>query len=160
MTDTATYQAEQLAEMFLKTSSKLVTAESCTGGLVSHRITNIPGSSDFFKLGLITYSNESKTQLLKISPRILKASGAVSEEVATRMAKAVRKLGKTDFGIGITGIAGPSGGTKQKPVGLVYIAINTEIETLCVQCLFKGNRLQIKTQAANQALKLLLEFLP
>ncbi len=150
---------EKIAQLLTENKKTLAVAESCTGGLLGHRVTNIPGSSEFFQLGLITYSNESKRQLLKIPSRILSRKGAVSEEVAVLMATRIRKLAQTDFGIGITGIAGPTGGTLKKPVGFTYIAVATGVETLCLKCLFKGNRLQIKTQAATQALKLLLEFL-
>lgn len=150
---------KKVAALLTRHKKTVSVAESCTGGLLSNRLTHIPGSSIFFRLGLITYSNESKIQLLKIPSRILSTYGAVSEEVAILMAKAVRKLQKTDFGIGITGIAGPQGGTRKKPVGLTYIAISTDLETLCVKCCFEGNRIQIKTQATTQALNLLLEFL-
>ncbi len=150
---------EKIATLMLRHRKTLSLAESCTGGLMANRVTNIPGSSEFFKLGLVTYSNASKTSLLKIPGPTLQRYGAVSEEVAGLMAKTVRNLVKTDFGVGITGIAGPSGGTQQKPVGLTYIAVNTPLESLCLKCHFKGTRTQIKSQATTQALKLLLEFL-
>jgi len=137
----------------------LAVAESCTGGLVANRITDVPGSSDVFLLGVITYSNEAKQKILNIPPKALKSHGAVSEQIAIAMAKGVRKIHKTDFGIGITGIAGPTGGTKAKPVGLTYIAVSTKDETLCLHCMFQGTRPQIKKQASTQALELLTEFL-
>lgn len=150
---------EKIANLLIQHKKTLSLAESCSGGLLSHRLTNIPGSSSFLRLGLITYSNEAKAQLLKIPTKVLKKYGAVSEPVAELMAQNVRKIQETDFGIGITGIAGPSGGTIKKPVGLTFIAVATEYETLCLNCVFKGNRLQIKKQATTQALKLLSEFL-
>ena len=144
----------------LKTHEKtLATAESCTGGLLFHRLTNVPGSSKVLHFGINAYSNESKTKLLDVSPLSVKKYGAVSENVALQMAKNVREIMKSDFGIGITGIAGPDGGTLKKPVGVVFIAVATKDEKICLECLFQGERSSIKTQAVNQALKLLLEFL-
>lgn len=149
----------KVAQALTAQRKTLAIAESCTGGLLSHRLTNIPGSSNFLKFGLVAYSNETKTKLLKISPIVLKTYGAVSQPVAMAMAKGVRRLQKTDFGVGITGIAGPTGATKKKPIGLIYIAINNNKETLCLECHFHGNRTRIKSQATTQALDMLLEFL-
>ena len=137
----------------------LAIAESCTGGLLANRLTNIAGSSKFLKLALIAYSNEAKTKILKVPHATLRKYGAVSTQTAVAMAKGAQKILKTDFGIGITGIAGPTGGTKKKPVGLVYIAVCTNIETLCLEYQFRGTRISIKSQAATQALRLLQEFL-
>lgn len=150
---------EKIARKLIKSQKTLAIAESCTGGLLSHRLTNIPGSSDFLKLDVVAYSNEAKMKLLKVAPDTLKRHGAVSQEAAIAMAQGVRKILKTDFGIGITGIAGPTGGSKSKPVGLTYIVVNTKLETLCLKCLFEGPRTSIKAQAATQALQLLNEFL-
>ncbi|MCK5579936.1 MAG: CinA family protein [Candidatus Omnitrophica bacterium] len=150
---------EKVAELLTTKKKTLSIAESCTGGLLTHRLTNIPGSSNFIKFGIVTYCNEAKTKFLKIPEMLLKKKGAVCEEVAELMAKGVRKINKTDFGIGITGIAGPDGGTKAKPVGLVYMAVDTGVETLCLKCQFEGSRTEIKKQATEQALKLLSEFL-
>lgn len=130
-------------------------AESCTGGLLTHRLTNIPGSSNTLTRGLITYSNKSKTDLLGVPSRILKERGAVSPEAASLMAKGVRETAKTTFGIGISGIAGPGGGTKNKPVGLVYVALATAKKILCRKLLLKGNREEIKWQTSQSALNLL-----
>jgi len=144
----------------LKTLKKsLSTAESCTGGLVAHRLTNIPGSSDFFKGGMIAYSNQAKQRLLRIPETVLKKHGAVSAPVARLMAQNVRKVFQTNFGIGITGIAGPSGGTRRKPVGLVHIAAASRRRIKHRKFLFSGTRLQIKRQAADQAVQLLLNLL-
>ena len=100
-------------------------AESCTGGLIARRITSVPGASEVFGCGLVTYSNEMKMQLLGVSPETLAAHGAVSPETAIEMARGARKVGRADVGVGVTGIAGPGGGTAQKPVGLFYAAIST-----------------------------------
>ena len=150
---------EKIAQALINTKKSLAIAESCTGGLLANRLTNIPGSSLFLKLGLITYSNEAKIKLLKVSEAAIRRHGAVSSQVAIAMAQGARKPLKTDFGIGITGIAGPSGGTKAKPIGLTYIAVSAGMETLCLECHFMGSRKSIKTQATSQALKLLYEFL-
>ncbi len=150
---------EKIAQALVVQKKTLGVAESCTGGLLSHRLTNIPGCSDFLKLGVVAYSNEAKIKCLKVSQEDLKKHGSVSEEVAMAMASGVRQLAKTGFGIGITGIAGPTGGTKKKSVGLVYIAVNTKDETLCLKCQFEGTRSSIKSQSSTQALYLLLEFL-
>jgi nicotinamide-nucleotide amidase len=153
------YKEEKVAKRLIQNSSTISTAESCTGGLLAHRLTNIPGSSHYFRFGIVAYSNEAKQNFLDIPVAILQKKGAVSEEVAIGMAQAVRAKGKSHYGIGITGIAGPDGGTKSKPVGLVYVAISTAQETLCVKCQFAGTRSQIKKQSTDQALTLLLEFL-
>jgi len=150
---------QKVAKLLTQRNQTLSVAESCTGGLLSNRITNIPGSSLIFKGAIIAYFNDVKTNILSISSQTLKKHGAVSDNVACAMAEKVREKINTNFGIGISGIAGPAGGSKLKPVGLVYIAVSTQIETLCLKCQFKGSRSQIKTQAVNQALNLLLEFL-
>lgn len=149
----------KVAQELIHRRATVAVAESCTGGLLAHRLTNIPGSSRFFQLGIVAYSNEVKQRLLKVPAALLQKHGAVSPQVAIAMAEGIRKSQKTDFGIGITGIAGPDGGTKRKPIGLTYIAIKTKDETLCATCQFPGERASIKTQAATQALHLLLEFL-
>ncbi len=150
---------KKVAVLLLEKRKTVAVAESCSGGLLSHRLTNIPGSSKYFKGAVVAYSNHIKSSILKVPSSLLRKYGAVSESIATQMAKNVRRLFKTDFGIAITGIAGPTGGTKNKPVGLNYIAVSTNSKTLCLQCRFKGNRLAIKRQATTQALKTLLEFL-
>ncbi|MBP9854107.1 MAG: CinA family protein [Candidatus Omnitrophica bacterium] len=149
----------KVAEKLVHRKKTLVLAESCSGGLLSHRLTNIPGSSQFFLGGVIVYSNESKTKLLKIPSTLIREKGAVSSDVAILMAKNVRKLFHADYGVSITGIAGPSGGTKSKPVGLIFIAISSLHETFCVQFQFKTDRESNKRQAVHQALKLLNEVI-
>ena len=149
----------KVAQLLTNRQKTLSVAESCTGGGLSNRLTNIAGSSSFFKLGLVTYSNEAKMKFLKIPSTVLIKHGAVSSEVARRMALSIRKTLDTDFGMGLTGIAGPTGATTKKPIGLTIIAISTKHETICKQFIFKGNRLSIKSQAATQALKMLLNFL-
>jgi nicotinamide-nucleotide amidase len=150
---------QRVAQLLINSKKSLAIAESCTGGLVANRLTNIPGSSNFLKLSLVVYSNESKVKLLKTPRSIISRYGAVSMQTAVAMAKGSRKILDSDFGIGITGIAGPTGGTKTKPVGLTYIAVCTKVESLCLQCRFQGTRTKIKNQAATQAFRLLKEFL-
>jgi len=151
---------EQITAKLLKQRDKTIAiAESCTGGLLCHKLTNIPGSSGYFKLGIIVYANESKIKILKIPAKTIQAKGAVSKEVALLMAQNIRAIAKSDFGIGITGIAGPTGGTAKKPVGLVYIALTSNKKTILKKFNFKGGRLSIKSQAAQSALKLLEKYL-
>ena len=150
---------QRLITILIRKKKTLSLAESCTGGLLAHRLTNIPGSSKFVKCGIIAYRNEVKTQLLKVPQKIISHSGAVSEPVALMMAKNVRQIFKTDIGLAVTGIAGPTGATKTKPIGLTFIALSSSSEQLCLQYLFMGTRLEIKSQAVHQAIKLLGEFI-
>ena len=150
---------EQIARLLTGTKKTVAVAESCTGGLLAKQLTDIPGSSAYFKAGLVTYTNAAKTKFLKVPVRTLRRHGAVSEQAAETMARQVRKLCSADFGLGITGIAGPSGGTRRKPVGLVYIAVSTNLEHLTVKCRFSGDRKKIRDQSVRMALKLLAEFL-
>lgn len=145
----------EVNKLFIKQKKTAAVAESCTGGLLSNLITNIPGSSRYFILGVITYSNASKTSVLKIPRQVILKQGAVSAGVATLMAKSVRRLAKADFAIGITGIAGPSGGSKNKPVGTVFIAVESVHKKICKRFYFKGRRLTIKRKAAFAAMELL-----
>ena len=134
-------------------------AESCTGGRLSDRLTNIPGSSSFFVGSIIAYSNAVKTKLLDVSPALIKRHGAVSSAVAAQMASGIRRRFKTSYGIAITGIAGPSGGSAKKPVGLTYIAASSGKKTVCLKYRFNGSRTSIKNQAATKALQLLKDML-
>jgi len=149
----------KIAECLKKSRQTLAIAESCSGGLIAHRITNIPGSSAYFKAGFVTYSNAAKQGILKIPTTVLRRHGAVSRPTAARMAQNARKTAQADLGIGVTGIAGPSGGTTQKPVGLVYIAVSKRSRTVCRKFLFKGSRQSIKRQTATAALVMLLKLL-
>lgn len=137
----------------------LAIAESCTGGELTNRITNIPGSSQVFLLGIITYSNEAKNQLLKIPKSVIQAKGAVSYETAKLMAASIAQLSGAAIGIAITGIAGPTGGSKAKPIGTVFIALAEGKKAIAQKFHFSGNRLQIKRKAAGKALDMLLEFI-
>ena len=146
---------EKIAKRLLALNKTLSIAESCTGGLLCHRLTNISGSSGFLKAGCVVYSNESKIKLLKVPKSLLKKYGAVSAPAAKKMAERIRKIFRTDFGVGITGIAGPTGGTKKKPVGLVFIAIAAPGRTICTKSIFKNTRLVFKNNATDKAFKML-----
>ena len=146
---------EKIIHILTKTHQTLSIAESCTGGLAANKLTNISGSSKVIKLGVVAYSNEAKVKILNVPEALLKKHGAVHQSIAIAMAKGVRKLLKTDFGIGITGIAGPTGATKTKPIGLTYIAVSSPAQTFNIKFNFKGSRTQIKTQASKETLKLL-----
>ena len=118
-------------------------------------MTNISGASAFFLLGVIAYDNAAKTKILGVPPALIKKHGAVSAKVASAMAQGVRKILKTDYGLSVTGIAGPSGGSSNKPVGLVFIAVSTKQKNIVKKLLFKGTRFAIKNKAAQTALKML-----
>ena len=133
----------------------LAVAESCTGGLVAHRLTEVPGSSAYFTEGVVTYSNESKTRLLGVPAKVIEEYGAVSAEVAEEMAEGVKVRASTDFGLAVTGIAGPGGGTTEKPVGLVYIALADDAHTEHRRIMLPGDRHLIRQRASQSALDLL-----
>jgi PncC family amidohydrolase len=137
----------------------IAVAESCTGGLISHRITNIPGSSDYFDRGVIVYSNTSKTQLLGVPKLIIESFGAVSSETAKAMAEGIKNISRSNLGLAVTGIAGPGGVSPNKPVGLVYIALASSKPTIVKEFKFEGSRDEIKEQASEEALKMVLGFL-
>ena len=153
---------ELLNKVFINLKKQKLTvaiAESCTGGLIAHTLTNISGSSDYFDRGIVSYSNEAKSELLGVPEDMLKEYGAVSEQVAKAMAEGIRTTSNVDIGIATTGIAGPTGGTKEKPVGLVYIAISTSENTVVKKFQFSGDRLQNKESTCNAALQMLLDLL-
>jgi nicotinamide-nucleotide amidase len=145
----------QVHRFLIKNKKTIAVAESCSGGLLSSLLTQISGSSQYFILGIIAYSNKAKKTLLKIPSSLLTKYGAVSEEVSNMMAQQIRRIAKTDFGIGITGIAGPTGGTEQKPRGTVFIAIDSRTEKFCKKFHFQGSRLKIRKTAALKTLELL-----
>jgi PncC family amidohydrolase len=134
-------------------------AESCTGGLISDRLTDVPGSSDYFEGGMVTYSNESKAKHLGIPLDYIKKYGAVSPQVARKMAQGVRKAFNTTFGLSTTGVAGPTGGTKRAPIGRVFIGFTNGRKTWVRREDFKGSRREIKRKAAERSLKFFYETL-
>ena len=137
----------------------LALAESCTGGLIASRLTNVPGSSAYFIGGVVSYANEVKERVLGVSHQTLQEHGAVSEETAREMARGVQRLLRTDVALAVTGIAGPSGGTPEKPVGLTYIALAAENLERCERWLWQGERWANKAQSAEAALQMLREYL-
>lgn len=145
----------QIHKLLTANQKTVAAAESCTAGLLSYLLTQRPGSSKYFVLGVSTYSNTAKTRLLKIPSRLIAKKGAVSRDVALEMARSVRKLARADFGVAITGIAGPSGGTLKKPVGTVFIAVSSRRKTVCEKWLFKGSRTRIRIKSSLKALGLL-----
>ena len=150
---------KKIVDLLRKKNLKVSFAESCTGGLLSSTITSIAGSSKIFNLGLITYSNNEKINTLKVPKKILKKYGAVSYETCLSMVKNLSKISKTNISLSITGIAGPKGGSKQKPVGLVYIGIKKKNKILVKQYLFKNKqRIVIQKATVNKALNLVLSF--
>jgi nicotinamide-nucleotide amidase len=146
---------EVVAQLLRARSLTLALAESCTGGMLSERLTGVSGSSAYFERALITYSNRSKVELLGVHPGLIESKGAVSEEVAAAMASGARKTAGTDLAVAITGIAGPDGGTPDKPVGLVFIAVEGAIGTRVRRLHFPGSRDRVRHQACQAALEMM-----
>ena len=147
-------QSQDLLKICKLKKIYLTTAESCTGGMIASSIVSINGSSSIFKSGIVTYSNESKAEFLKIPLELININGAVSELVAFKMAENVLSIMNSSLSIAVTGIAGPSGGSNDKPVGLVWIGIGTKKNILTKKYLFQGNRLKVRQKTTLQALKL------
>ncbi|HEX9882538.1 MAG TPA: competence/damage-inducible protein A [Desulfobaccales bacterium] len=145
-------QEELVGRLLKQQGLTLAVAESCTGGLIGHRLTNVPGSSDYFLGGVVSYSNEAKMDLLRVPADVLAESGAVSAEAARAMARGVREVFGAAVGLSATGIAGPSGGSPEKPVGTVYFALATPLGEEVWHYLFRGDREEIKILAAQTAL--------
>ncbi len=148
-----------VASLLWERKRTLAVAESCTGGLVADRLTDVPGSSAYFERGLVVYSNASKEEMLHVPAAVLEAHGAVSEETARAMAEGVSALAGTDLGLSTTGIAGPGGGTDLKPVGTVFVAVAGERGTVCRKFRFRWNRRRIKEISAHWALEMLRRYL-
>ena len=148
---------KSLIRLLIKKKLKISFAESCTGGLLSSTITSISGASKVFNLSLVTYSNQAKINILKVNDNIIKKYGAVSHECCSEMVKNLSKISKANINVSITGIAGPNGGTKQKPVGLVYIGIKRGNKIQINKCLFKSKkRTSIQRATVKKALDLIL----
>ena len=137
----------------------LAVAESCTGGLIGHRITNVPGSSTYYMGSITAYAYEAKVRLMNVKWETLEAHGAVSDETVAEMALGVRRALAADIGIAVSGIAGPTGGTPEKPVGLVQVGLSSIKGTWTAHEVFKGNRNKVKEKAAEFALRYLLDYL-
>ena len=146
-----------LIKLLTKKKLKISFAESCTGGLLASTIASVSGASKIFNLGLITYSNQAKIKILKVNKNIIKKYGAVSHECCSAMVKNLSKISKANINVSITGIAGPKGGTKEKPVGLVYIGVKKGNKIQVNKCLFKDkNRSSIQKATVRKALNLIL----
>ncbi len=153
-------KAHKIIKILKKKKFKIAFAESCTGGLLSSIITSINGSSKVFTIGLVTYSNKSKNIILKVPNKILNKYGAVSEQCCLSMVKNLGKISKSDISLSITGIAGPSGGTKQKPVGLVYVGVKKHNKISVKKYLFKNKgRDYIRKNTVNRSLSLILNLI-
>ena len=148
----------QVHKLLIRKKKTVAVAESCTGGLLSSLLTDLPGSSVFFLLGVVAYSNKAKRDILKIPAGLIKKHGAVSSQVAVAMAQNVRRRAGADLGIGITGIAGPGGGTPDKPVGTVYIAAASKSVKICKKFRFRADRSGVRRKSAAAALSLLGSF--
>ena len=150
---------ENLLKILIKKKYKISVAESCTGGLISSSITSISGASKVFNLSLVTYSNQAKIKVLKVNKNIIKKYGAVSHECCKAMVNNLSKISKANINVSITGIAGPKGGTKQKPVGLVYIGVKKGDKIQINKCLFKSKkRSSIQRATVKKALDLVLRI--
>lgn len=150
---------EKLGEILSEKNISLSVAESCTGGLISKLITDVSGSSKYFQLGLVTYSNEAKKRLLNVSSEILNNFGAVSFECAEAMVRGLKDISMSEICLSTTGIAGPTGGTRDKPVGLVFCGFYIFDKIYIKKCYFKGNRALIRQQTANFCINFLIERL-
>lgn len=149
---------ESLINALSEKKMTVSTAESCTGGLIAKLLTDAAGSSDVFGYGFVTYANTAKEKLLGVWKEALEIYGAVSETVAVLMSRGARKCSGSSIAVAVTGIAGPGGGTEDKPVGLVYISLSTPDGTICRKCNFSGTRDEIRTQTAEYALSLALKY--
>ncbi len=150
---------KKLVELLIDKNLKISLAESCTGGLIAKTITDIPGSSLFFQYGIVSYSNESKINILKVNTETLNKYGAVSEQTALEMAEGVQKILNTDIAVSVTGIAGPGGGSESKPVGTVYVGIKIFDSIAVKYFLFKGNRNKIRNLTTEKVIELLYNYL-
>lgn len=150
---------DMVGQMLCAKGYTISCAESCTGGLLTSMLTDVPGSSAYVMGSVVSYSNDVKSRILHVAEGTLAAHGAVSPETARAMAEGVRNLMQTDVGVGITGIAGPGGGSPEKPVGLVYIAVSTLGKTSVEKNVFSGVRAEIKRAAVNKALAMVQEMI-
>ena len=152
---------QAFADRMTKHRLRLATAESCTGGLLAKWMTTLPGSSNWFECGFVTYSNAAKVNLLQVAPQALQIHGAVSPQVAEQMASGALGLSSVDLAVSVTGIAGPDGGSASKPVGTVYIGVaRRDRPVVTVHRVFEGDRDAVREQSAHLALALLMEHCP
>lgn len=158
MTNPTDDLARQLGQQLLTCGARVTTAESCTGGGIAEAITAIPGASAWFDYGFVTYSNQAKQHLLGVPPELLRAYGAVSREVVCAMATGAAKMASARFSVAVSGIAGPGGGTVEKPVGTVWLAWSCPSEVASAHHVFAGDRDQVRLQATMAALQGLIKL--
>jgi nicotinamide-nucleotide amidase len=153
-------RAERLITLLTQAGKTIVTAESCTGGMIGAAITDVPGSSSAFYGGFITYANSAKSRMIHVQPRLIRDYGAVSNQVARAMADGARNTARADYALSVTGIAGPDGGSEKKPVGLVYVAMSSELATVVIEHRFGDlGREGIRRASVDAALDLALQVL-
>ncbi|MDF2798949.1 MAG: damage-inducible protein CinA [Devosia sp.] len=153
-------RAERLITLLTQAGKTIVTAESCTGGMIGAAITDVPGSSSAFYGGFITYANSAKSRMIHVQPRLIRDYGAVSNQVARAMADGARNTARADYALSVTGIAGPDGGSEKKPVGLVYVAMSSELATVVIEHRFGDlGREDIRRASVDAALDLALQVL-
>ncbi|MGV8830680.1 MAG: CinA family protein [Devosia sp.] len=157
---TPTDPARQVIELLTAANKTIVTAESCTGGMIAAALTDIPGSSNAFFGGYVTYANEAKSRMIHVQARLIRDYGAVSNQVARAMADGARNTAHADYAVAVTGIAGPDGGSDKKPVGLVYVAVSTELATVVIEHQFGDiGRTEIRKASVQAALDLVIQVL-
>ena len=159
MSQAINYLAEKLGTALSQCEAKVTTAESCTGGGVAHAITAVAGSSTWFDCGFVTYANSAKQQLLGVSKKTLDQYGAVSEQVVEQMAQGAIQQSQADYAIAVSGVAGPDGGTEDKPVGTVWVCWHTPTESWAQKLMLSGDRQAIRTAAVKKSLQQLLQHL-
>lgn len=158
--NTAAETGQKVLEILARDGKTIVTAESCTGGLIAAALTDIPGASQAFYGGYVVYANAAKTRLIGVQPRLIRDYGAVSNQVARAMADGARNTAHADFAVAVTGIAGPEGGSEKKPVGLVYVAVSSELGTVVIEHKFGDlGRDAIRKASVQAALDLVLQVL-
>ena len=150
--------AEEVARLLLESKTTIAVAESCTGGLICHRLTNISGSSAYLERGLVTYSNEAKMEMLGVPRWVIEDDGAVSDACVRAMAEGVKRLAGTDLGLAVSGIAGPTGGSPEKPVGTVHIGLARGEDVQAWEYHFSGDRSGIKNKASDEALMRIRDY--
>jgi len=152
--------AKRIIQLLTETGKTIVTAESCTGGMIAAALTDIPGASASFIGGYVTYSNLSKSRMIHVQARLIRDYGAVSNQVARAMADGARNTARADFAVAITGIAGPDGGSEKKPVGLVYVAVSSELATVVIEHKFGDlGRMAVREASVKAALDLVVQVL-
>lgn len=159
MNDNSVQQVQRLAAQLLQNQLKICTAESCTGGLIAKTFTDLAGSSDWFDRGFVTYSDQAKSDMLAVPASIIDDYGAVSEAVASAMASGALRHSEADFAIAVTGVAGPGGGSDDKPVGTVWIAIASRQQSQAIKCRFSGDREAVRRATLLRALEEILAML-